>query len=546
MKKIIFTLFFILINISLYSQVLTFFGGVKQFDNNSKNLLLYYYDQSTEPNSIYKNITINHKELYTAGVTIGFVDLTTKLYFDLGLQAYFQKHNLSGGDFGLEIGYVHPYFLNKRIAVFPTVGVGYGFYDLDFGEMINKSGSIQINSTTFNAKSLSVYVRKDYISLRPSLNIYCELSKKVSLQLTGSYLHTFDFKDGISFLSSEYKKMESVYLTSNNVTFQVDGVKSNELPYSLRGFEVRLGVGFILGSSAREKTIKKEKEKPVVENKSKPDSSKININKIETDTYTKNLSDAQNAYNDEKYLLVLELLKDFPSDNEKYNEAVALMNKAIAKLSGNTNQNFVTVSGSINCNCSKIINGYVVFEDMNTRMNVGKCRITSDGYYCIILPSGKIYSYYIDAKDFYPISRVVDFTTSKQNLNHKDNIVLVSYEEMKEKQLSVRINNIFFDFNKSELKPESYLELDRLFNFLKDNSDIKVEISGHTDNVGTDEYNMNLSQARANTVKDYLVEKGIESIRIISKGYGESKPVSTNDTEEGRQLNRRVEFKIIK
>ena len=122
---------------------------------------------------------------------------------------------------------------------------------------------------------------------------------------------------------------------------------------------------------------------------------------------------------------------------------------------------------------------------------------------------------------------------------------MVSYEEMKQKQVSVRINNIFFDFNKSELKPESYPELDRLYNYLKDNSDIKVEISGHTDNIGTDEYNLNLSQERANTVKEYLVSKGISSERIVSKGYGKTRPVAGNDTDEGRQLNRRVEFKII-
>ena len=164
----------------------------------------------------------------------------------------------------------------------------------------------------------------------------------------------------------------------------------------------------------------------------------------------------------------------------------------------------------------------------------------------MVLPSGRTYSYYIDVKDFYPSSRVVDFSIAKQNPNHIDNINIVSYEEMKEKQLSIRINNIFFDFNESKLKPESYPELNRLYNYLIENSDIKVEISGHTDNIGTDEYNINLSKARAKTVKDYLVEKGISSSRIVSNGYGKSNPVATNATDEGRQLNRRVEFKIIK
>lgn len=270
------------------------------------------------------------------------------------------------------------------------------------------------------------------------------------------------------------------------------------------------------------------------------------IENVESYPLRQILSDAKKAFAEGKYLLVLELLKDFPIDDPLYFEAVTLMNQALDKLPSNSNQNFVTVSGRINCGCNKTINGYVVFEDISTRLNVGRCRITSDGYYCIVLQTGKTYSYYIDSKDFYPLSRIIDFTSSNQSLNYKDNITLVSYEEMKEQQVSVRINNIFFDFNETILKSESYLELDRMYNFLKDNPEITVEISGYTDNVGTDEYNQSLSLARAKTVKDYLVDKGISSVRITSKGYGKSNPVATNETDEGRQLNRRVEFKILK
>jgi outer membrane protein OmpA-like peptidoglycan-associated protein len=258
------------------------------------------------------------------------------------------------------------------------------------------------------------------------------------------------------------------------------------------------------------------------------------------------LFDAQKAFNEGKYLLVLELLRDFPIDNALYFDAVTLMNKALEYISSNSVQNFVTVSGRITCSCKKPIYGYVIFEDMNTKLYVGRCRITSDGYYCTVLPSGKLYSYYIDSKDFYPLSRSIDFTSQNQSQNYKDNFTLTSYEEMKEQQLSVRINNIFFDFNESILKPESYLELDRLYKYLNDNPEINVEISGHTDNVGTEEYNITLSYARANAVKEYLVSKGINLNRIVSKGYGKSKPVATNETDEGRQLNRRVEFKILK
>jgi outer membrane protein OmpA-like peptidoglycan-associated protein len=258
------------------------------------------------------------------------------------------------------------------------------------------------------------------------------------------------------------------------------------------------------------------------------------------------LSEAQKAFSEGRYTLVIELLKNFPESSSLYDEAIALILKALGNIQSGSNQNFSTVYGRITNQRNINISGYIIFEDLISGSQVGKCRIGSNGYYCIVLPSGKRYSYYIDASGFYPLSRIADFTSPAQGLNLNDNITLVSLEEMSEQQLSIRINNIFFDFNESTLKPVSFLELDRLYNVLNSNSDIKVEISGHTDNVGSDDYNNKLSQSRAESVKDYLVKKGINGNRIISKGYGKSNPVTTNDTEEGRQLNRRVEFKILK
>jgi len=540
MKKITLTFLMILLNISLYSQVITIFGGYKPFNNPNANYLIYFFDQSTETNSLYKNVYFNKKELYNTGISIASVDSKTSIYFGVYALAFFNQ--MYGGDFGLELGYVHPYFQKNKFAFFPSVGAGYGFHDLDIGDMNNTTGSIQINGKNFTDKTVKVNFRKDFIALRPSLNFYYELSKKISLQLTGSYLYTFNFKDGLHFYGSSSKQSQSIDLSSNNATLMVDGVRKNELPYSLKGFEVRVGIGFIVGNNSKEKIQKKERSSVSVQ---KPDSVKVEKIKTETDAYIIKLADAQKAYEDGKYIQVIELVRDFPPDHYKYGDAVILLNKASSKLATNSNQDFVTISGRVDCGCSKLITGYVVFEDINSRSIVGKCRITSDGYYFILLPSVKKYSYYIESKDFYPVSRIIDFTLSGQNLNYKDNITLVSYEEIKQKQLAVRINNIFFDFNKSELKSESFLELDRLFNYLNDNQEIKIELSGHTDNIGTDEYNMNLSQARANTVKDYLVNKGINVDRIVAKGYGKTRPVATNDTDEGRQLNRRVEFKII-
>ncbi len=110
---------------------------------------------------------------------------------------------------------------------------------------------------------------------------------------------------------------------------------------------------------------------------------------------------------------------------------------------------------------------------------------------------------------------------------------------------SVVLNNIFFDTDKSDLKPESEIELKNILQLLMDNPRMRIEISGHTDNIGSKEHNLALSQARAKAVFDYLVNKGIKANRMDYKGYGFSVPIASNESDEGRTQNRRTEFKII-
>lgn len=109
----------------------------------------------------------------------------------------------------------------------------------------------------------------------------------------------------------------------------------------------------------------------------------------------------------------------------------------------------------------------------------------------------------------------------------------------------VVLKNIFFDFDRSDLKPESYEELDRLVDYLLHNK-VNVEIGGHTDDQGSDEYNDRLSQNRAKAVYDYIVQHGIDSSRLSYRGYGKRQPIADNATEEGRAANRRTEFKIVR
>ena len=112
--------------------------------------------------------------------------------------------------------------------------------------------------------------------------------------------------------------------------------------------------------------------------------------------------------------------------------------------------------------------------------------------------------------------------------------------------LTVRLKNIYFDFDKTTLKSESFIELNKVVEFLKQNRSVEIEIEGHTDSKGADAYNETLSQGRSQSVVDYLSAQGIDRGRLTAHGYGEAKPIDTNETEEGRANNRRVEFMIVK
>jgi len=143
-------------------------------------------------------------------------------------------------------------------------------------------------------------------------------------------------------------------------------------------------------------------------------------------------------------------------------------------------------------------------------------------------------------------------TTTKQDVVKKDSIPLVFTEPVKKENVfevkkgdKIVLRHVLFVQSKADFLPESYTELDQLVATLKQQPQITIEVTGHTDNQGSRDLNIRLSEERAEKVKDYLVTNGIESKRISVKGYGPDKPISPNDTEEHRRLNRRVEFEII-
>lgn len=112
--------------------------------------------------------------------------------------------------------------------------------------------------------------------------------------------------------------------------------------------------------------------------------------------------------------------------------------------------------------------------------------------------------------------------------------------------ITVRLKNVYFDFDKTTLKPESFPELDKVVTFLQKNPTVEIEIGGHTDYKGTDEYNLVLSQGRCQSVVDYLAGQGVDGYRLTATGYGEGRPIDTNETDAGRANNRRVEFTVLK
>ena len=109
---------------------------------------------------------------------------------------------------------------------------------------------------------------------------------------------------------------------------------------------------------------------------------------------------------------------------------------------------------------------------------------------------------------------------------------------------TIILDDVLFDFDKSNVKPEAAAILDRLVAFMNENKDKRANLSGHTDSIGTEAYNQRLSERRVNSVRDYVVKKGVDGERMSGQGFGESKPIADNKTKEGRAKNRRVEIKV--
>ncbi|MDF2436950.1 MAG: outer membrane protein/peptidoglycan-associated protein [Bacteroidota bacterium] len=163
---------------------------------------------------------------------------------------------------------------------------------------------------------------------------------------------------------------------------------------------------------------------------------------------------------------------------------------------------------------------------------------SAEGKFDLLVPEGDDYK--VQYKAF---SENMDYNHLK--IPSMEGTVTFEYKLIINPPKVYTLDNVFFDTGKSTLKPESSKELNELAEYMIKKKSLKIEIAGHTDNIGNKDANQKLSEDRANSVKTFLVKKGVDQQRVMAKGYGDSQPVADNGTDEGRQKNRRTEVRSL-
>ncbi len=180
----------------------------------------------------------------------------------------------------------------------------------------------------------------------------------------------------------------------------------------------------------------------------------------------------------------------------------------------------------------------ITFESISSKKQYSN--ITNEkGKFSLLVPKGETYS--IKYSNF---KENVEY--NKLKVDENKDLVTIDVKIKIDPPKTFILDNVLFDIGKATLKSTSYKTLNDLVELMKIKKTLVIEIGGHTDNIGSDKVNLQLSKERANSVRNYLIRKGIYQDRITSKGYGNTKPISSNDSEEGRKQNRRTEVNIIK
>ncbi|WP_333820139.1 OmpA family protein [Ohtaekwangia sp.] len=204
----------------------------------------------------------------------------------------------------------------------------------------------------------------------------------------------------------------------------------------------------------------------------------------------------------------------------------------------------VIVQGKVfNKATNQPIGATITYHELSNGKDIGAAQSNpQDGSYKIVLPYSKAYGFLAEKEQFLSESNNIDLSEEKPYQEIQRDLYLTPLEVGK----TITLNNVFFIQSKADLMPESYPEMERLVKLMMDNPVIHIELAGHTDNVGNPALNKELSEKRVETIKNYLVSKGIAANRITGKGYGGTKPIASNASEETKKLNRRVEFTIVK
>jgi len=190
---------------------------------------------------------------------------------------------------------------------------------------------------------------------------------------------------------------------------------------------------------------------------------------------------------------------------------------------------------------SKGLPSAVALTDLQTQEVISKVQTDETGNYLITLPVGKDYAFNVNRRGYLFFSENFPLSQRTPDSTYNIDIALQPLEA----NAAVVLKNIFFDVNKYELKPESQAELDNIVSLMKDNPTLRIQINGHTDNVGKATDNITLSNNRAKAVVEYITAKGIDARRLSYKGFGDKMPLADNKTEEGRAKNRRTELNVV-
>lgn len=240
------------------------------------------------------------------------------------------------------------------------------------------------------------------------------------------------------------------------------------------------------------------------------------------------------------------------SENAYYSRETSSNNADIFRIKLPIMRNpdrWATIKGKlVDAKTGQPVGAKIIYERLPDGTDVGINQADpTKGEFEIKLPIGHLYGVRAEAKDYISESQNVDLRNIEQdtviNFNFTLNPIGIAPIDQ---DVRITLNNVFFDFDQVTLKPESFPELNRLVKLLGERATMTVSIEGHADATGTETYNLDLSKRRATAVQKYITGKGVEASRVNIAFFGESKPVESNATKEGRRKNRRVEFRIIK